>query len=224
MEKSILILSGGLDSSVASCLAKKDSSPILALTFDYGQKAALKEREAAGKIAKHLGVPHRILQLPWLAELTRTALVAADQEFPKIREEDLDDPVKGQISAKAVWIPNRNGLFLNIAASFAESLDAGILVTGFNIEEGLTFPDNSSPFVRAADEFFWYSTLKKVRVLSPTLKMNKVEIARKAKDLGIPLGDLWFCYNGAVKPCRRCESCLRGFRAFREVEIPDPWQ
>lgn len=223
MEKSILILSGGLDSTVSSWIAKENSEPVLALTFDYGQKAALKEQEAAKKTAGSLGVPHRILPLPWLAELTRTALVSSEKEIPRLKENELDDLEKGRKSAAAVWVPNRNGLFLNVAACYAEALDAEILVTGFNAEEGIAFPDNSAPFVRASDEFFWYSTQKKIRVVSPTLKWNKTEIARKAAELGVPLRDLWFCYEGGPAPCRRCESCLRAFRAFREAEIGDPW-
>lgn len=221
--KSILILSGGLDSTVSSWIAREESVPILALTFDYGQKASAREQEAAGKTAARLNVPHRILALPWLKELTNTALVSPKENLPKINVKDLDDPLRSRKSAEAVWVPNRNGVFLNISAAYAESLGAEILVTGFNAEEGITFPDNSAPFVRAADEFFWYSTQKKIRVVSFTLPWNKPKIAQKAKELGVPLQDLWFCYDGGRKPCRTCESCLRAFRAFREAEIEDPF-
>jgi 7-cyano-7-deazaguanine synthase len=193
------------------------------LTFDYSQKASRKEQEAAQKIARSLGVAHRVLSLPWLAELTTTALVAPHRDLPKIKESELDDLSAARKSAEAVWVPNRNGLFLNIAACYAEALDAEVLVTGFNAEEGITFPDNSAPFVRAADEFFWYSTQKKIRVVSHTLNWNKAEIVRKAVELGVPLKDLWFCYEGGKTPCRRCESCLRAFRAFREAGIGNPW-
>jgi 7-cyano-7-deazaguanine synthase len=223
MPQSILILSGGLDSTVSAWIAKEQSQPVLALTFDYGQRAARKEQEAAGKTAKALGVVHRVLSLPWLRELTGTALVSSDKPLPSLKEEDLENLAKGRKSAAAVWVPNRNGLFLSIAACYAESLDAKILVTGFNAEEGITFPDNSAPFVRAADEFFWYATQKKVRVVSHTLAWNKAQIVRKAAELKIPFQDLWFCYEGGKAPCRRCESCLRAFRAFREAGIRDPW-
>lgn len=223
MTKSILILSGGLDSTVSAYLAAKDSTPLLALTFDYGQKAYPREKEAAEKTARRLKVPHRTLRIPWLAELTSTALVNREKEIPRLKESDLDDLDHTKKTAEAVWVPNRNGLFLNIAAVYAEALGAETLVTGFNAEEGITFPDNSAPFVRAADDFFWYSTQSRVRVVSYTLQSNKVEIARQAKALGIPIQDLWFCYEGEKRPCRQCESCLRNFRAFREAKIPDPW-
>lgn len=219
MPRSLLILSGGLDSTVSSWMARKSSTPVLALTFDYGQRASLQEQEAARRVARHLGVDHKVLSLPWLKEIAQTSLVDPQKALPLLKEKDLDDVAACRESAQAVWVPNRNGLFLNIAACYAESLDADQLVTGFNAEEGVTFPDNSGPFVRAADEFFWYSTWKKVRVFCPVIGMTKVDIARKAKELGVPLQDLWFCYEGGERPCRRCESCLRDFRALREAGI-----
>jgi 7-cyano-7-deazaguanine synthase len=217
--KSILILSGGLDSTVSSHIAKGETEPVLALTFDYGHRAVLKEKEAALRTAERLGVPHRTIVLPWLKELTQTGLVNLDAKLPSVREKDLDDPAKGRKSAEAVWVPNRNGLFLNVAACFAESLGAEVLVTGFNAEEGLTFPDNSAAFVRTADEFFWFSTLKKIRVVSYTLEWNKPEIARRAKELGISARDVWSCYEAGPEPCNACESCLRSLRAFREAGV-----
>lgn len=222
--KSILILSGGLDSTVSSYVAKKETEPVLALTFDYGQRAAHRECEASSKIAKRLNVLHRVIALPWLGELTRTALVSRDVPLPTPQEKDLDDPARNRKSASAVWVPNRNGLFLNVGASFAESLGAQILVTGFNVEEGTTFPDNSAPFVHAANEFFWYSTQGKISVQSFTLHLNKVEIVRQAQELDVPLSEIWFCYEGGEAPCRRCESCVRAFRALREAGLPDPWK
>ena len=217
--KSILILSGGLDSTVASYIAEKETDPVLALTFDYGQRASAREKETARRTAERLKVPHRTIELPWLKELTRTGLVNLEAKLPSPREKDLDDPAKGRKAAEAVWVPNRNGLFLNVAAAFAESLDAEVLVTGFNAEEGITFPDNSAGFVRSADDFFWFSTLKKIRVVSYTLAWNKVEIARHAKELGLTPQDVWFCYEAGPDPCKTCESCLRAFRAFREVGL-----
>jgi 7-cyano-7-deazaguanine synthase len=219
--KSILILSGGLDSTVSSWIAKSETDPVLALTFDYGQRAAEREIESARKTSERLKTPHRVIALPWLKELTATGLVNAAVRLPSLKERDLDDLDKGRKSAEAVWVPNRNGLFLNVAACFAESMGASVLVTGFNAEEGMTFPDNSAAFVRSADEFFWFSTMKKIRVTSYTLAWTKREIARRAKVLELKPRDVWFCYEGGPLPCRVCESCLRAFRAFREEGLGD---
>jgi 7-cyano-7-deazaguanine synthase len=217
MRKSILILSGGLDSTVSSWLARQETKPILALTFDYGQRAARREIEAAYYTSQQLGVEHRIIPLTWLKEITTTSLVNQGSPLPQLAESDLDNTEKTVSTAKQVWVPNRNGTFLNIAAASAGSLGASILVTGFNAEEGVTFPDNSAPFVRAANEFFWYSTQNRVEVTSYTLQMTKVEIAQKAQELGVNFDKIWSCYEGGDRPCRSCESCARFLRAFREL-------
>ncbi len=218
--KSILILSGGLDSTVSAWIAREQTQPLLALTFDYGQRAVIREIESATATCKILGVRHKVISLPWLSEMTDTALVNRKQPLPMLKESELDS-AKTQATAKAVWVPNRNGVFLNIGAATAESLGADLLVTGFNREEGTTFPDNSAPFVRAADEFFWYSTLSKVKVLSYTQAMTKREIAARARALGIDLEKIWFCYEGGEKPCRKCESCARFYRAVADL-APHP--
>lgn len=224
MQNSILILSGGLDSTVAAYLSRNDARAILALTFDYGQRAAANEIRAAQTIAGHLDVPHRSLSFSWLKEITRTSLVDASHQLPHPSLKDLDDNKASLKSARDVWVPNRNGLFVNAAACFAESLGAKLLITGFNREEAATFPDNSVPFVAAANQLFSYSTSSKVIVDSPTLGLTKIDIARKALALGVPIANLWFCYEGGTSPCRQCESCQRNFRAFHAVGIPDTWK
>lgn len=214
MQKSILVLSGGLDSSVSSHLAREVTLPVLALTFDYGQRAAAREQQASRKIAERLGVRHRVIKLPWLEEVTQSGLVNRTQPLPHLTATDLDNLDKGRASARAVWVPNRNGVFLNVAASFAESLGAELLVTGFNKEEAATFPDNSVSFVQAANGFFHFSTLNHVKVISYTAKMTKREIVAKGRELKIPFEEIWSCYEGGPSPCQVCESCLRLARAL----------
>ncbi len=223
MEKSILILSGGLDSTVAAHLSKESSSPVLALTFDYGQRSVQHEVQAAANTARSLGTEHRVMDLPWLGQMTRTALVNRTSSLSRPSLAELEDETASRKSAANVWVPNRNGLFLNIAACFADALGATRLVTGFNREEAATFPDNSIPFAEAANHFFYYATQAHPVVESPTLGLNKIEIVQKAVSLGIRFRDLWFCYEAGPEPCHRCESCMRNFRAFDAAGIPDPW-
>lgn len=113
-------------------------------------------------------------------------------------------------------MPNRNGLFLNIAASFAEGLGAAAILTGFNREEAETFPDNSASFVEAANGSLRFSTLSGVRVESPTLQMNKLEIVQEGLRVQLPFELTWSCYEGFDKMCGACESCLRSKRAYHE--------
>jgi 7-cyano-7-deazaguanine synthase len=214
----VALLSGGLDSTVACTLAIGTGGGVaLALTFDYGQRAARREVEAARAIAAYLGVPHRTIALPFLGEITRTALVAGAIPHPSAA--DLDSP-RARETAKAVWVPNRNGVLVNIAAAFAESLGAERVVVGFNREEAATFPDNSEGFAAAATAALAFSTLSKVRLDAPTGAMTKREIVRAGRAAGAPLDLIWSCYEGGERPCGACESCLRQARALLAEPAP----
>ena len=201
----VILLSGGLD-SLASLAAARDFCDIkLALTFDYSQRAANEEIQAAYDIAKYYDIEHKVIKLQFLSDITNNILTKAgsDLEF-----KNLDSS-----SAKAVWVPNRNGLFLNIAASFADSEGYDYIVIGANREEAKTFPDNGEDFLQSADNFFEFSTLKKPKVFAPLKKLEKYEIINLAINKGAPLKYLKSCYNSlddcGKKHCGKCESCRR---------------
>ncbi|HTF55957.1 MAG TPA: 7-cyano-7-deazaguanine synthase QueC [Planctomycetota bacterium] len=203
--KAVALLSGGLDSTVAFAIRARDT--ILALTVDYGQRASRREIASARKTAARYRVPHRVLRIPWLGG---GALVDRSKRLPR---PDLERPAQTRASAAAVWVPNRNGVFIAAAAALAERMGASRVVVGFNREEAATFPDNSAAFLAAANRALEYSTQRRVRVESPTLRWDKARIVREARRRRIPLGGLWPCYEGGRTWCRRCESCLRSLRA-----------
>lgn len=213
----ISLLSGGLDSVVATTVATREGAVELALTADYGQRSAAAEIAAAQGVCRGLGINHRVVELPWLAEITGTALVNTGSDLPELKPDELDDADRTAASAQAVWVPNRNGVLINIAAAFAESLGCDTVVCGFNAEEAQTFPDNTPEFARAATESLSFSTLSKVQVWSPTEDLTKVEIVALGRRIGAPLQLVWSCYQPGPDPCGTCESCLRFRRAMREA-------
>ena len=178
-KKSIILLSGGLDSLVTMGVAKDEYNIQLALTFDYGQKSLKQETSASKEIAKYYNIEHKIIELPFLKQITKTALVS-DEEVPT-------DELYTQDSAKAVWVPNRNGLFLNIAASYADTYEFTHILFGANKEEGATFPDNTQEFVDGITESFKYSTLIQAKVVAPLINYNKNDIVNLALKQSIPL-------------------------------------
>ena len=217
--KSVAILSGGLDSLVSLAIAKKETDVILALTFDYGQKAAAEEIKAAAKISKHYGVTHKTIALDWLKQITKTSLVNEKAQIPTVSEHDLVSKLEiTQASAKSVWVPNRNAVFVSIAASYAESLGADLIVTGFNSEEAMTFSDNSLQFVSACNQLLRLSTLSKPKVISYVQSYNKSGIVNTGVKLAVPFNLIYSYYRGVVKKmCGQCESCSRVKKAFRDT-------
>jgi 7-cyano-7-deazaguanine synthase len=215
MSKAITLLSGGLDSTVATKLAMREYDVVCALTFDYGQRACSREIDVARRLCKAFDIEHRVVELPWLSSWTKTALVNEKEALPKASDDDLAS--EAMMRAVGVWVPNRNGAFVAVAAALAESLDADIIIAGFNIDEATTFPDNSTEFVNATNAALALSTLNGVILKSPTLHMTKAAIAQEFLSLKIPYDLFWCCYDGGNKLCGSCESCARTIRAFKDV-------
>jgi len=214
-KSAIILLSGGLDSALNMALCKEEIS--LALTINYGQKAASKEINAAKELTEYYQIPHKIIEIGLLKELTSGALLDTN-EVPTITEEQLNNDIAYQHETAAkVWVPNRNGLFINIAASIAEANQLDKIFVGFNAEEAQTFSDNSEAFLKAINSSLSFSTRNQVEVFSETIHMTKQIMVSKALEIGLPLDKIWSCYHGGEKPCQTCESCMRFQRAYRSV-------
>lgn len=210
MQKGVILLSGGLDSLISLDIAIKQIDIKLALTFNYGQKAFKDEKDASFEIAKYYNVEHKIIELPFLKDLSQNALT---------QESNIDFN-----NLNSVWIPNRNGLFLNIAASYCDKYDYQYIVFGANKEEGANFPDNTKEFNRACDKFFTYSTLNKVKVFAPCIEFDKIQIVNYAIDNNVPLNLLKSCYQDSnttgKKHCCECMSCKLLYNAVQKSKKP----
>jgi len=218
-KRSVVLLSAGLDSTVNLYEAHQKTEVIMALTFDYGQRAAARETEMARQQCRHLGLSYQVVALPFFAGFTKTSLVNRASEVPVGDRVRIDDRPMSEDSAKAVWVPNRNGIFLNTAAGFAEGLGADLIVPGFNVEEAATFPDNTAEFLEATSRALAFSTANQVRAVCYTTSMNKTEIMRRGIELGVQFQFVWPCYLGGSEICGECESCQRYKRAQRAVGL-----
>lgn len=182
--KGIILLSGGLDSTVSLAIAQKSVDVKLALTFDYGQKPVSKEKEAAQKIAGFYNIEYKEIQLPWLKELT---------------------------NSDSLWVPNRNALFINIAACYADqmsNLKYDRIIIGANKEEAADFPDNSKEFIDNINQSLKKSTLHDIEVFAPLVNMDKKQIVQAGIEEGAPLEFVYSCYEGGEKHCGVCKSCI----------------
>ena len=203
MTRSIILLSGGLDSLVSLGLKKDELNVELGLTFDYGQKSASKEIEASRKICEHYNIKHKVIKLDWLKDITQTSLVS-DKDVPTGM--GLEDSFN---SAKSVWVPNRNGLFLNIAGCFADSYGYNYILIGANKEEAQTFSDNTQDFINAVNGEFEFSTQVSPKVVAPLINCDKNDIVMLALKNNVPLELTMSCYQDGEGHCGICESCSR---------------
>ena len=199
----IILLSGGLDSAVS--IAKSKAEIKKGIIFDYGQISFKYENAAAKKLAEHYGFELITLKLDWLKKIIHNGLTSPDLAY-KIN--NFSDKKELETSMKSVWIPNRNALFINIAAAFCEAENIDCVIIGANKEEGETFKDNSETFIKKCNELLKFSTNTNVKVLAPLIKLDKKEIIQEAIKLNVPLEYIYSCYSGLKKHCGKCESCL----------------
>ena len=212
--KSIILLSGGLDSLVSLAMCYKTYNINLALTFDYGQKSLEKEIDASKKLSEFYNLEHKIIKLDWLKAISTSSLNTED-EVPFFNENEIDNIEISQNTANSVWVPNRNALFINIAASIAEALNCTHIIIGANKEEGATFKDNSKSFIDAINNSLLNSTQKNVQVIAPLIDYDKNQIIEKGIKNNAPLELVHSCYKNEKKHCGTCESCIRLKRALK---------
>ena len=208
----MVLLSGGLDSTVNLYWAHQQMAEVYALTMDYGQKAFPKEKEWASYHCQKLGINHQVITVSAIFSGAESSLVNPQASIPQA-EVDIESLQASQETAKSVWVPNRNGLFLNIAAAMAEKWGADFVIPGFNREEAETFPDNSQSFIEAINDSLKFSTLNRVKVHCYTTELLKTDIMKKAREFDISPEHMWSCYYAGDKPCGECESCQRFERA-----------
>ncbi len=212
--KAVVLLSGGIDSSVALLIIKEMEryDEIYALTFDYDQKAASKEIWCAKRIAERYKVnEHRIIKLPFIKEISYSGLT--------------DNNIKLSVSDGILeYVPMRNTIFLSIATAWAESIDADIVATGSNPSD-TTCPDNSSEYLHAFQNVVRLGSVKqKIKIYSPLSVRNltKKLIVKTGIKHDLPFKHTWSCHNNTEKACGICGNCIKRLNAFQENNLEDP--
>ncbi len=209
MKKAVCILSGGMDSTLASYLAKNDGYELIALHFNYGQRTQQKELEAFRNIAKELSINEKYeIDIPFFTQIGASALT----------DKSIDIPTSGiEKGVPVTYVPFRNGIFLSIATAIAEKHEAQALFIGVVQEDSSGYPDCTDIFIDKIQSAMNEGTKKEtiLEIITPLVHMTKAEIVTKALELNIPLEHTWSCYANEDKACGVCDSCrlrLNGFK------------
>ena len=221
-KKAIALLSGGIDSAVAAAIAIKAEWELMALSFNYGQRHVF-ELESAKEIASHLKIErHIIFPLP-INQFGGSSLLG-EGEVPKGRT-----PEQIATGIPSTYVPGRNLIFLSIAVSFAEAINANAVVFGAHIVDYSGYPDCRPEFIdafqRTANLATKTGTEKRlIRIWPPLINMSKTEIIKTGAELGVDFSLTFSCYDPDEqgRACGQCDSCLIRKKGFSEAGIPDP--
>jgi len=234
MSIAIVLFSGGLDSTACLYWALEKYDQVILLSFLYGSKEDNTISKLNSKFSSLLNLKSRIIALPFLDEFTKisgSTLSQSGKEVPEINKfEQLDSEELTKRTAKSVWVPGRNILFISIAASYADSLDTSVdILFGANEEEASTFPDNTTEFVKRMNHSIELGCMNDIEVIAPFHEKQKSKIIHflKEKDALIEFSSSCYQVKEWTKEehpihCGICESCQRRKRAFQIVKKDDP--
>jgi 7-cyano-7-deazaguanine synthase len=214
MPRTVLIYSGGVDSTVLLAHLRAEGREVHALSVDYGQRHR-RELDAARAVCAHFGVPHRVADLRALAPLFgANALTDGGVAVPEGHYEEE--------SMKATVVPNRNMLLISVAAAWAISLRAASVAYGAHGGDHAIYPDCRPEFAEALDRAVRLADWHELRLERPFVKMDKAAIVRRGAELGAPFALTWSCYVGGGRHCGKCGTCVERKEAFRLAGVPDP--
>ncbi|HKM83518.1 MAG TPA: 7-cyano-7-deazaguanine synthase QueC [Candidatus Acidoferrum sp.] len=222
--KSVVLLSGGMDSCVCTAIARERHGPgnVALLHVGYGQRTQKRERRAFEEIAGFYGINERLnVQLDHFRVIGGSALTDRQIAVP---ENELGASGPGGSEIPVTYVPFRNAHFLSVAVSWAEAIGAQAIYIGAVAEDSSGYPDCRPEYYRVFQELIRVGTRPEthIELVTPVIGMKKSEIIRRGLALGAPLHLTWSCYQGEELACGACDSCLLRLRAFAEAGVPDP--
>ena len=212
--KAVVLFSGGLDSTVLVQQLIHDQASVRLLSINYGQRHK-KELSHSARIATSMNLPHRILDLPDLAELlSGSSLTDSSVELPEGHY--------AEESMKSTVVPNRNMILLAMAAGYALSIDFDTVAYAAHAGDHTIYPDCRPVFADAMQNALQLADWKDLRLHRPFVNLTKAELVRIGAKLGAPLHLTWSCYAGEESHCGKCGTCVERKEAFEVAKITDP--
>lgn len=211
MKDSVLILSGGMDST--TLLYEYQERIALAVSFHYGSNHNDKEIPFAQYHCEKLGIKHVTIPLSFMKAYFKSSLLEGADAIP---EGNYDDE-----NMKSTVVPFRNGIMLAIAAGLAESNGLKHVMMANHSGDHTIYPDCRPEFADAMSQAIAAGTYDCITLATPYTHISKTDIVKRGKDLGLDYTQTWSCYKGGEKHCGKCGTCMERKEALRDAGMED---
>ncbi len=215
LKRAVVLHSGGIDSTVTAAVAKKEGYELYMLHFDYGQRTEIKERSCFAAIGKVFKAKRQeIANVKFLHWIGHSSLT--DEHIPVPEGEPKGIP--------STYVPFRNGIFLSLAAAWAETIKANTIFIGVMDEDGPGYPDTTEAFIESMEKAINLGRKPEsaCKIMTPIVHMSKAEVVKLGIEMLVPFGMTWSCYESDDIACGVCQSCIMRKRAFEEAGLKDP--
>lgn len=217
IKKAVVILSGGMDSTLSSYIAKNSGYELIAVHFNYGQRTQDRELKAFRDICNELNVLEKYeIDIPFFKQLGANALTDSSIDVPTGGVEKGIVPI--------TYVPFRNGIFLSIASAIAEKEDASAMYIGVVEEDSSGYPDCSDNFIDKMQNAINEGTKEEtnIKIISPLVHLSKAQIVEESMKLNVAMHLTWSCYKEEDQACGVCDSCRLRLNGFKLANIADP--
>ncbi len=212
--KTVIVYSGGLDSTVLLYHLRAAGHELHALSVDYGQRHRC-ELDRAAEICAELGIPNPIADLSSIQSL----LAGSSLTSPDI---EVAEGHYTEESMKSTVVPNRNMILLSIATGHALSIKAGQIAYAAHSGDHAIYPDCRNEFADAMAKAIALADWDQVALIRPFVDWTKADIVRRGAELNVPFLKTWSCYKGGELHCGRCGTCIERREAFALAGLKDP--
>jgi 7-cyano-7-deazaguanine synthase len=216
----IAIVSGGLDSATMLWhLQSREYNVVEVLSFDYNQRHKI-ELEYVKKLVEkfntdfNLQVPHHVVDVSSIGKLLNKGALTGGEEVPN-KQYDVE-------SQKITIVPNRNGIFLNIAAGRAVTLGVPFIAYAAHSSDSTIYPDCRPEYIEAMDAAIELGNAwQPVNIVAPFMNLTKTDVVKSAIKLKVPIELTWSCYDDGDRPCLKCGTCIERTGAFLNADSKD---
>jgi 7-cyano-7-deazaguanine synthase len=211
--RTVLIYSGGLDSTVLLYELRGGGHELRCLGIDYGQRHR-RELESAAAICRDLGLEYRIADLRAIRPLLGGSALTDDVPVPDGHYTDE--------TMKATVVPNRNMIMLSVAVGWAVSLKFDAVAYAAHAGDHAIYPDCRPVFAEAIRRAAALCDWRPIELVTPFIGKTKADIVRVGAGLGVPFARTWSCYRGGEVHCGTCGTCVERREAFERAGMKDP--
>jgi len=212
--KTIVIVSGGMDSVTLAFKLAAKGHDLYVLAFDYGQRHR-KELMFAAMCAEQLDAKFSLVDLSHLGRLLPGSALTDKSVLVPDGHYEAD-------SMAVTIVPNRNAIMLSIAAGIAVANDVDTVAIGIHAGDHAIYPDCRLDFLIAFEKMVRLATDTDLAVIAPFVNKRKCDIVKEGESLGVSWLHTWSCYKGGHLHCGTCGTCIERQEAFQLSGVNDP--